>query len=268
MAGQEDRQSNVARSYSELLTKLRSQIGFLERSSELFDEGNEDEGERLALGARVLLHDTDHSHSLLGQLGVKTALGYTDTSIHNERETRHLGGGLHSATITKHAGLVGLQTTATGSWTYAPVLMPEKEGRINPPAAFDQWWRKPFLKDTSDRPVTRRSVVLDVANKDGGAHVAKAIPEAFRLLISGESLPFQVGSEDGSSSNIPGIVMATMRQIAFELLDTLHRDLPNFSLGAPLAASSQLTTSERAGIPRNALCPCESDKKFKACHGS
>jgi len=39
--------SQVDRSYSELLTKLRSQAGFLERSSALFDEGNEDEGERL-----------------------------------------------------------------------------------------------------------------------------------------------------------------------------------------------------------------------------
>jgi hypothetical protein len=65
---------------------------------------------------------------------------------------------------------------------------------------------------------------LDVANKDGGAHVAKAFPEAFRQLASGASLPFQVGSEDGSSSDIPGVVMATMRQIAFELLNTLCRD--------------------------------------------
>lgn len=259
---------DVARSYPELLIKLRSQVGFLERSSTLFDEGNEDEGERLALAARVLLHDTDHSHSLLGQLGVKTALGYTDTSIHNERETRHLGGGLHAATVTKHAGLVGWQTTANGSWTYAPVLAPEGEGRNNPPAAFDQWWRKPFLKDTSDRPITRRSVVLDVANKDGGAHVAKAIPEAFRLLTIGASLSVQTVAEDGLSSDIPGIVMATMRQIAFELLDTLRRDLPNFILGGPLAAAAQLTDSERAGISRNSLCPCEGGKKFKACHGS
>jgi len=195
MASPGDRRSNsaasaeVARSYSELLAKLRSQVGFLERSSALFDEGNEDEGERLALGARLLLHDTDHSDSLLGQLRVKAALGYTDTSIHNERETKHLGGGLHSATITKHAGLVGFQTTATGSWTYEPVLAPEGGSRSNPPAAFDQWWRKPFLKDTSDRPITRRSVVLDVANKGWGcprrqSHPRSIPPAHFRRIAS------------------------------------------------------------------------------------
>jgi SEC-C motif len=256
------------RPYSELLTKLQSQVGFLERSSASFDAGHEDEGEQLALRARVLLHDTNHSHSLLGQLKVKAALHCTDTSIRRERETKHLGGGLHAATVTQHAGLVGWQTTESGSWSYAPVLRPEGENRSNPPAAFDQWWQKPFLRDTSGRPITRRSVVLDVANKDGGAHVAKAIPEAFRQLASGASLPVRIGSEDGSSSAIPGIVMATMRQIAFELLDTLHRDLPNFILGGPLAASAQLTSAERAGVQRNSPCPCESGKKFKACHGS
>ena len=62
--------------------------------------------------------------------------------------------------------------------------------------------------------------------------------------------------------------MATMRQIAYELLDTLHRDLPNFILGGPLRAGAELTTAERAGISRNAPCPCESGKRFKVCHGA
>lgn len=259
--------SEVTRTYAELLTKLRSQVGFLERSSAAFDAGNEDEGERLALGARLLLHDTSNAHSLLGQLGVKTSLGFTDTSIHAEGETRDLGGGLHVTTVTKHAGLVVLKTTLGGAWTYAPGLTHEGE-RGNPPATFDQWWRKPFLKDNDERAVTRSSVVLDVANKDGGAHVAKAIPEAFQLLTTGASLPFQTGADEESLSDIPGIVMATMRQISFELLETLHRDLPNFILGSPLAEDTELTAIERGGIPRNARCPCESGKKFKACHGS
>jgi len=258
---------DVARSYSELLTKLRSQVGFLERSSASFDAGNEDEGEQLAGRARLLLHDTNHSHSLLGQLGVKGALGYTDTSIHKDRETKHLGGGLHVATVTAHAGLVGWRTTESGAWIYSAGLEPEGD-RINPPAAFDHWWRKPFLKDKGGQPITRSSVVLNVANKDGGMHIDPVLPEAFRSLTSGAALSFQNVSEDGSSADIHGFVMATIRQIAFELLDTLHRDLPNFILGGPLTASAQLATAERSGIERNSRCPCESGKKFKVCHGS
>ena len=256
-----------SRSFPELLTKLRSQIGFLERSCASFDAGHEDEGEQLAHRVRLLLHDTGHSHSLLEQLGVKPALRYTDTSIRRERETKHLGGGLHAATVTAHAGLVGWQTTESGSWIYAPGLAPEGN-RINPPVAFDQWWRRSFLKDTTGQPITRRTVILDVADKDGGSHVDPVLPEEFRLLSSGSSLPFQTGAEGGSFEAIGGFMMATTRQIAFELLDTLHRDLPNFIMGGPLTASAQLTTAEWSGIPRNSLCPCESGKKFKACHGS
>ena len=216
------------RSYSELLGKLRSQLGFLERSSALFDAGHKDEGERLALATRLLLHDTNQSHSLLGQLGVKTAVRYTDTSIHTKPETKHLGGGRYSATIMAHAGLVLMKAElgppGSGAWTYAPVLAPTTPERTNPAASFTSWWERSLLTDTAGDPVTRKSVTLAVANKDGGAHVARAIPEAFRRLSSGESMPIQTGSGD-TWSGIPGVVMATMRQIAFELLGPDHGNL-------------------------------------------
>jgi hypothetical protein len=262
------RGAEVDRTYPELLTKLRSQVGFLERSAAHFDAGHEDEGEQLAARARVLLHDTRNSHSVLGQLGVKGALRFTDTAIHTQPETKHLGGNRYVATVTQHAGLVSWRSTEGGTWTFAPVLAPESRDRINPPVAFEGWWRTPFLKDREGESISRSSVVLHVADKDGGAHVDKALPMAFHQLLSGSSLPFQTASEDGATSDIPGIVMATTRQIAYELLDTLHRDLPNFILGGPLRAGTELTIAEKAGISRNAPCPCESGKRFKVCHGA
>jgi hypothetical protein len=259
------------RPYSQLLEKLRSQVGFLERSSALFDAGHKDEGERLALATRVLLHDTPASHSLLGQLGLKSALRYTDTSIHAERETKDVGGGVYAQTVTLHAGLVMLQSQpgagGVAPWTYAPVLTPTNSDRINPPVPFDAWWQSSFLTDTSGKPVTRRSVTLAVANKDGGAHVAKAIPEAFRRLSSGASMPFRTGSPD-KWAEMPGVVMATMRQVAHELLDTLHRDLPNFVSRSALFPDAKLTNAERSAVPRNEECLCGSGRKFKHCHGA
>ena len=61
-------------------------------------------------------------------------------------------------------------------------------------------------------------------------------------------------------------MMATMRQIAFELLDTFKRDLPNFASGAPLGPA-EFSAAEKSALPRNAQCPCGSDEKFKQCHG-
>ncbi|HET7418231.1 MAG TPA: SEC-C domain-containing protein [Solirubrobacterales bacterium] len=265
---EEGRGAEVKRTYPELLTKLRSQVGFLERSAAHFDAGHKDEGEQLATRARVLLHDARNPHSLLGQLGVKGALRFTDTAIYTQPETKHLGGNRYVATGTQHAGLVCWQSTDSGTWTYAPVLAPESKDRMNPPVGFEHWWRTPFLKDLNGESISRSSVVLHVADKDGGAHVDKALPKAFHRLLTGYALPFQVASDDGSSSDIPGIVMATTRQIAFELLDTLHRELPNFILGGPLQAAAELSKAERAGVRRNAPCPCESGKKFKVCHGT
>lgn len=256
----------VQRSFPELLEKLRSQAGFLERSSAAFDLGHKDEGERLALATRVLLHDTKQSHSLLGQLGVKGALRFTDTAIHAEPETKHLGGGLHSQTIISHAGLVAIQLRPGSGASYAAMLADISPERVNPPAPFVSWWESPFLTDTASSPVTRKSVTLAVANKDGGAHVAKAIDQAFRELTAGASLGFRTGSDDQWES-IPGVVMATMRQIAFELLDTLHRDLPNFIAQEALDATASLTAAEKSGFPRNEPRLCGSGKKFKQCHG-
>jgi hypothetical protein len=257
----------VPRPYSELLIKLRSQVGFLERSSVHFDMGHEDEGERLALATRVLLHDTTRSHSLLDQLGVKSSLRYTDTSLQSAPETKHLGGGQYSTTATVHAGLVLLRTTDSGVWGYAPVLTPESEGRINSPVPFEHWWESPILIDTNGKSVTRKSVTLAVANKDGGAHIAKAIPEALRQLGSGSSMPFQTVT-NGQEGDIPGVVMATMRQIAFELLDSFHRDLPNFITDEPIDEGIELSPAEKSGVARNEKCICDSGKKFKRCHGS
>lgn len=257
----------VDRTYSELLTKLKSQVGFLQRSAEAYDEGHLDEGERLANQVRLLLHDTGSSHSLLGQLGVKTGIRCTDTAIHGgEQVTKHLGGNLYSATIRKHAGLVSMQATETGSWVYVPALEPRGD-RINSPVAFDSWWRSPFLKDSTGYAMARSAVILFVANKDGGSHVDKALPETFHRLLSGSGLGLQAVFEDGKAEDIPGIVMATTRQIAYELLDTMYRDLPNFILGSPIQETAVLTAAEKNGIERNSPCPCESGKKFKACHG-
>jgi hypothetical protein len=50
---------------------LHRQFGFLKRSCESYDNGNLDEGIRIATVARVLIHDTRNSTSLLKHLGAQ-----------------------------------------------------------------------------------------------------------------------------------------------------------------------------------------------------
>jgi len=63
----EYRQSN-----EELQQHLKDIIQALELSAYAFDNGSEGEAKRLAAAIRVLVHDTESSKSLLGQLEQKT----------------------------------------------------------------------------------------------------------------------------------------------------------------------------------------------------
>jgi hypothetical protein len=73
------------RSYESLSSELQKQIRFLNNSSKLFDEGEEDEAVRLATTIRVLFHDTYSSTSLLKQLNIKDILNLVDTGVYESR---------------------------------------------------------------------------------------------------------------------------------------------------------------------------------------
>src|SRR5208282_5140661 len=62
--------TKVPQSAEDLRRHLSEQVGFLESSCAGFDRGNEAEAKRIAASLRILLHDTDSSKSLLGQLGM------------------------------------------------------------------------------------------------------------------------------------------------------------------------------------------------------
>ena len=67
---------------AELQGHLDEQLEFLERSAASFDAGYEGEAKELAVSLRVLLHDTQQSHSLLGQLGRREGT-FVDTALHS-----------------------------------------------------------------------------------------------------------------------------------------------------------------------------------------
>jgi hypothetical protein len=67
-------------SRAELKAHLEEQLTFLKSSGVLYDRGVEAEAKRLAVAARVLLHDTASSKSLLGQLDLKDCAKFYDSS--------------------------------------------------------------------------------------------------------------------------------------------------------------------------------------------
>jgi hypothetical protein len=97
------------------------------------------------------------------------------------------------------------------------------------PIPFVDWWNTPVLKDNCGRTLCRRELVLNVADTDGGAHVDPELEEAYMAISRENSLgwEFSTGTKNSSLEGRPEL--ACIRQIAHELLSTIHQFVPEFS---------------------------------------
>jgi SEC-C motif len=208
-----------------------------------------------------LLHDTQSSHSLLGQFGVKERLPYLDTSsAEMPAEVIHMGGGL--CMISAQLGPPG---AATSRYT-APLnnLAPD---RVHPPQAFVDWWGDPVVDDDHGQPISRRQFVLWLANEEGGAHVDPSVDDTYAELSTAGVSRFV--PPKGNDPRFRDLVAPTVRQIAHEVEWTLDDHLVEEL--DPLAGVSvrnpicSLSIHEKVTVGRNDPCPCGSGEKRKKC---
>ncbi|MEV0811441.1 hypothetical protein [Micromonospora sp. NPDC050200] len=210
---------------ADLEEHLRRQVAYLRRSAAAYDEGATDEAFRLATTVRVLCHHTASSWSLLHQLGLlPERLRFVDTAL--QLPDLPPGG------FAINPGLCTIRVSFdAGTASPTPVLDNLGPDRINPLQAFDEWWGRRFL--TNESPLrggrraftySRRNVVLQMANKDGGAHVDPQMPDDYRALVDHDGVVGLV--VNGQQLSIPrrAFVTAWMRQIAHEVQRTLERD--------------------------------------------
>lgn len=244
----------------DLEQQLAEQIAFIKTSVDLYDGGSKAEAKRLAVSIRVLVHDTKTSRSLLGQLGMKARL-FVDTSTHPPKSI-----------ITSHTALVG--QTLGGEVDFLPYLSNTTSRHI----PFDDWWDGSIIVDNKQRAISRKQLVIDVCNTDGGAHVDPELKDIYAELSRDNSLCRSKSSGTGWEP-VVGIELATVRQIAHEILKTL---LPEYEPLPPAAPKEggyyvihgiELVPQSPAApalpkVGRNDRCPCGSDKKYKRCHGA
>jgi hypothetical protein len=197
-----------------LLVLLEENLSFLKASAAAFDGGFSAEAKRLAVSMRVLLHDTNQSHSLLDQLGVKSQMKFIDTAEHiNPRNL-----------LASAAGLVMMQVTTGVGASYIPLVdtIPLPPGRIHPPADFDPWWTQNIARNSDGTLWSRSKFVLTMANKEGGAHVDRNLNAAYESLANHNGLGW---SSNTSGVELPfdgNVVAASVRQITYELVNTLE----------------------------------------------
>lgn len=172
--------------------------------------------EAISTAIRVLVHDTEQSTSLLKHLG-KKEIEFLSTNHKTPNESVHLG-------LVRRINM-GVKNGIGGEARYWPLCsekyfsMPNSKNNLT----FINWWETEVILSSSNSGLTRKDLVLDIANKDGGAHFESKVQKKyddFRHTWSGGST--LVGTKSGVKrgyDNIP--IYPAIRQIAYELLCTL-----------------------------------------------
>lgn len=206
----------ISQGQDELLHHLREQIEFLRASASSFDNGHEDEAKRLAVVIRVLVHDTKNSTSLLTQLNKKNINFYDSAADYNP-----------SLSLPAHSGLAIMRISAEASWVAPLDDMPPSRNK-NKKVTFEEWWNKKIvLVDEENNRFTRRLLVINVADTDGGAHVDPNLNVAYANLSRFSSLGWKFFRNDVEGDFENRAVLPSIRQIAHEVLKTLKDEFPD-----------------------------------------
>lgn len=185
-----------------------------------YDDGNDIVALSIATATRVLVHDTEKSTSLLRHLGSKSVKFLSTNSVRDPTEHVHLG-------LVRRIN-VGVNDGQGGEAKYWPLC---DERYFHSPrehfamVAFDDWWGEHIFENRRSF-LTRKDLVLAIANKDGGAHFDTEVEvryDDFRKHWSGGSS--LVGRRSGVKrgyDNIP--IYPAIRQIAYEILNSNLKD--------------------------------------------
>lgn len=201
------------------IADLKTQVELLETYCDGFDQGNEALALPMATSIRVLVHDTRSSTSLLEMLGVKGKIRFTDTASH-----------IMPGNLLGNFGLVVAKVTVGQGGEYVAPVDDVPQHETPPSVSFPKWWKTPITVDTQKNEFARKDMILATANKLGGAHVDPVVPADIAYFQLPESFGWQYVGPDGAKDFENSPLPPSIRQIAYELLDTIKNEVrPLFS---------------------------------------
>ena len=200
--------AKTKRTKSELWEALSDQVDLLVYMCGAYDSGKKNIASHIATTIRVLVHQTRHSHALLQLLGLRDKR-FLDTA--NEIEKGNLLSDSPLIVISSGGGVDYLPICSAGGGPVKPRWIP-----------FSRWWNQNVVKDHRKQWFTRRDLVLNLANTDGGAHVDPELDAAYAELSRDNSLGWYSGL-DGPDKSLPSPAEPCVRQIGHEVIETLRR---------------------------------------------
>lgn len=208
---------------------LSEQLQFLASSNLAFDQGNLAEAKRIAIVIRVLVHDTAVSHSLLAQLGIKDGLEWADSAPVIDRDPN---------IVARSPGLTTMGFDEGGVTFRGRHSSQIEQSSTTRFVTFDEWWERPVILDSNDAEFSRKELVLQLVNKDGGAHIDRLNEKTHALVHSNSAGFVRIEVPGGVEAEpMPTPIYASVRTVAEELLLTLRRSgrqVPESAIGPHL----------------------------------
>jgi len=190
--------------------EIRKQLNFIISSCRLYDDGRYEEAIRIAVAARVLFHNTNHSTAIIGGHHPAKNLKLLSTTAFKPGP----------AWQNSHfLGFLGLFPSIGG---FKP-LLDQSARKEN--IAWQHWWsREPIMAlNKTQESITRETLILACANKDGGAHVDQNKPGEYERLETGLGIEI-IGRFQGKNHDerikLRYANLAALRQIGYESLSS------------------------------------------------
>lgn len=187
---------------------LARQLGFIERSCKLYDEGFQDEGIRIATSLRVIFYKTTSSISIISHLGNPSITIHStcNGSPHPQQDFFNGFGAARQLEDGSRELIPSYNITACHEYLL-----------------FPKWWEEIIWQNDQSSPIiTRRDLVLGASNQDGGAHVDSKLLPSYKSLTSDGS----AGSYMKNVGNISLLELSKnahlmcLRQLGWEVLNS------------------------------------------------
>jgi hypothetical protein len=196
----------------ELVALLAEQRLMLAASSEAYDRGSRWEAKRLASIVFTMVYDHGAISSLLSQLGHKEKMKFLSSG-------KMIDPPPGFKTVSASPALV--------IFKFDPPHPPKALPKFHMSSAvvevdFETWWKDEFIfVRGGDIRLNRSRLVATLRHQDGGGHVGKLTDAAYVDLKAGGGLI--LASSDGTESELEGLALASMRQVAWEMTETLKK---------------------------------------------
>jgi hypothetical protein len=214
------------RTQAELSTELETQLKILASNCLEYDKGNQEFVLEICHRLRVILHQTNSSHSVLNQLG------YTDLkfiSTYDDRSPFQMS--VENEIVSSIFGLVKTSPDFLGGsmYMYIPYL---DDYKTSNPLTFEEWWQSEIICKYKDNySLNRKKIVVDLfANKSGGSHLDPNISDLFLNINRLEDDVIGYKAFDGQGNRMPhknSPFSGCARQIAHELFLSLKANFEN-----------------------------------------